>query len=81
MAAMAALGSDSVSLERLDVDNYASRMRYLLIARGLWDAVVGESIDADKDRKALALIGLHVKDHHLATLERCESAKIAWERL
>ena len=75
---------DSIQLERLDVDNYATwrrRMKFLLITKGLWTAVTGESIDPEKDLKAQALIGLYVKDHHLAELERCDSAKKAWEQL
>ncbi|GAB4817535.1 hypothetical protein N2152v2_004581 [Parachlorella kessleri] len=72
------------TVELLDVDNYAtwrSKMKFLLITKGLWAAVVGESIDRDKDAKALALIGLHVKDLHLPVLERCSTAKGAWEQL
>ncbi|GAB4819613.1 hypothetical protein N2152v2_006659, partial [Parachlorella kessleri] len=71
-------------VELLDVDNYAtwrSKMKFLLITKGLWAAVVGDSIDRDKDAKALALIGLHVKDLHLPVLERCTTAKGAWEQL
>ncbi len=71
-------------LEPLDVDNYAtwrSKMRYLLISKGLWTAVTGESADGDKDSKAMAMIGLHVRDHHLSILERCNTSKIAWEQL
>ena len=72
------------AVELLDVDNYAtwrSKMKFLLIAKGLWSAVVGDRVDAEKDAKALAQIGLHVKDHHLPVLELCTSAKAAWEQL
>ena len=72
------------AVELLDVDNYATwrtKMRFLLITKGLWTAVTGDSVDEDKDAKALAQIGLHVKDHHLPVLERCTSAKAAWEQL
>ena len=71
-------------VERLDVDNYAtwrSRMKFLLVTKGLWTAVTGDSIDPGRDDKALALIGLYVKDYHLPVLERCTSAKQAWEQL
>ncbi|GAB4815355.1 hypothetical protein N2152v2_002401 [Parachlorella kessleri] len=70
------------TVELLDVDNYAtwrSKMKFLLITKGLWAAVVGDCIDRDKDAKALALIGLHVRD--LPVLERCTTAKGAWEQL
>ncbi|GAB4823788.1 hypothetical protein N2152v2_010834 [Parachlorella kessleri] len=72
------------TVELLDVDNYAtwrSKMKFLLITKGMWAAVVGDSIDRDKDAKALALIGLHVRDLHLPVLERCTTAKGAWEQL
>ena len=71
-------------VELLDVDNYAtwrSRMKFVLITKGLWGAVTGDSIDSEKDLKALAQIGLYVKEHHLSLLERCDTAKKAWEQL
>jgi len=36
---------------------------------------VGDSL------KALALIGLNVKEHHLSTLDACTTAKEAWTKL
>ena len=72
------------AVEPLDVNNYAtwrSKMKFLLITKSLWTAVTGATIDEDKDAKALAQIGLHVKDHHLPMLERCTNAKNAWEQL
>jgi hypothetical protein len=71
-----------LAVEQLD-DNYATwhiRMQYLLTHKGLWKAVIGEG-SADSDEKALALIGLHVKDHHLSTLAECQTAKAAWDKL
>lgn len=68
----------------MDVDNYAtwqSKMKFLLITKGLWTAVTGDSVSEEADGKALAQIGLHVKDHHLPVLERCKSAKDAWNQL
>jgi len=75
-----------VSLERLDVDNYATwsvRMRFMLISKGLWKHVTndGEVTDTDGDQKALALIGLCVMDHHLPSLGQRETAKAAWDAL
>lgn len=81
---MAASSEVKTTVEPLDVDNYAtwkSRMKFLLIAKGLWAAVSSESVDSDKDQRALAQIGLHVKEHHLAALERCTTAKEAWNSL
>ena len=71
-------------VERLDVDNYATwrtRMKFLLICKGLWRAVQVDDIDEETDQKALAQIGLYVKEHHLSTLERCKTAKEAWRQL
>ena len=71
--------------ELLDVDNYATwetRMKFLLITRGLWIAVTSNGeVDPDTDQKALALIGLCVKEHHLTTLKRCATAREAWQQL
>ncbi len=76
---------EKISFERLDVENYPTwsiRMKYALVNKGLWKAVSAEvEVDVDVDQKAIALIGLFVKDHHLATLEECKSAKEAWQRL
>ena len=75
---------DKPVVERLDVDNYAtwkSRMKFLLITKGLWAAVSGDTADPVADQKALAHIGLYVKEHHLPTLERCGTAKDAWQEL
>jgi alkylhydroperoxidase/carboxymuconolactone decarboxylase family protein YurZ len=75
---------DKFVVERLDVDNYATwsiRMRALLITKGLWSAVTGDSTDPDKDQKALAQIILHVKDHHLMTVGNAATSKNAWETL
>ena len=75
---------DKPVVERLDVDNYATwktRMRFLLITKGLWSAISAEEVDPDTDLKALAQIGLYVKEHHLATLERFATAKAAWQHL
>jgi hypothetical protein len=57
-------------------------MKYLLITKGLWTAVSGDATaDNVIDQKALALIGLHVKEYHLPMLERCDTAKDAWQEL
>ena len=80
---------DKYGVKKLDVDNYATwavKMRFLLVTKGLWDAVRargdGEGVvDAADDAKALALIGLCVEDHHLPTVEDCETARQAWQAL
>ena len=77
--------TDTYTLDKLDVDNYAtwsSRIRWLLVSKGLWDAVEqGPEPDRVADQKALACIGLAVKDHHLPTLATCNSARAAWTAL
>lgn len=72
-----------IAVEPLDVDNYATwsiRMRALLISKGLWTTVVADNPEST-DPKALALITLYVKDHHLMTVGNSATAKIAWEKL
>ena len=79
MSANVATVSES-TVERLDVDNYATwknRMKWLLLSKGLW----GDSLTPDQDQKALAFIGLCVRDHHLPVLESCKTAKEAWDKL
>ena len=56
-------------------------MKFLLISKGLWHAVTGDDANVDNDQKALALIGLYVKEHHLPLMERCDTAKQAWQQL
>ena len=53
----------------------------LFRSRGLWSAVSGEDTNADNDQRALALLGLYVKEHHLPLMERCKTAKEAWQQL
>ena len=79
-----ATSEDKYAVERLDVNNYATwsiRMQAYLMVKGLWDAVGTDTPDPTADKKALAQIILHVKDHHLATVAPCATAKIAWETL
>jgi transposase InsO family protein len=81
---------DKVTIPKLDVDNYATwsvQMKFLLITKGLWgttQSVLPEDASAamkETDQKALAIIGLCVKECHLPTLAACETAKEAWDAL
>lgn len=75
---------EKLVVERLDVENYATwsiRMQAYLMVKGLWDAVTGDTVEPAVDKKALAQIILHVKDHHLPTLVPCTTSKIAWDTL
>jgi transposase InsO family protein len=77
-----------VSIEPLDVNNYATwavRMKMLLMHKELWAAVADpgslEAAERSKLNKALSLILLNVKDHHLLTLESCQTPSEAWDAL
>ena len=79
------VSDSSIGIEKLDLDNYGSwsvQMKFLLIHKGLWAATTGaEETSAGDSLKALALIGLNVKEHHLSTLDKCTTAKEAWTTL
>lgn len=74
-----------VVVEPLDIDNYdtwSKDMKWLLISRGLWDAISdAEKATKGDSLKALALIGLSVAKHHKASIAACEDAASAWELL
>ena len=76
---------DKASMDRLDTENYGTwsvRMKYLLVHKGVWEAVSGGgTVDSGADQKALALIVLSVKDVHLPTLAHCKTSKEAWTAL
>jgi hypothetical protein len=60
------------AVELLDQDNDGAgcmRMEFLLESKGLGGCIDGPASvqGSEKDRKARALMGLHVKEHHLAT--------------
>ena len=82
-----ALDLDKVSVTKLNEENYATwstRVRFLLVSKGIWDAVEhpATSSTAHKDDgKALALIGLAVEDQFLPCVGRCKTAREAWEAL
>jgi hypothetical protein len=59
------------------------RLEFLLESKGLVGCIDSTASvpGSDKDRKARALIGLHVKEHHLATVNECKTAKEAWDAL
>ena len=80
---------EKLGMKKLDTDNYATwavKMRFLLVTKDMWSAVtVGTDgdghVNAVTDAKALALIGLCVEDYHLPIIEKCNTAKEAWEVL
>jgi hypothetical protein len=83
---------ERVAIEPLDVDNYnvwKIRMEAYLVQKGLADPLtVAAPTDAARlaewkiqDAKARALITMNVRDHHLTTVTKCTSAKLAWKAL
>jgi hypothetical protein len=71
-------------IKHLDTDNcgtWSFRMKNYLISKGLGGCIDGAATTAgsDKDQKALLQIALHVKDHHIATISQCATAKAAWD--
>eukprot|EP00955_Chlamydomonas_euryale_P023002 242674-Chlamydomonas_euryale.AAC.1 len=64
-----------IVIEPLDVENYmtwSARMRFLLQKKGLWDETQSiVQMSATNNEKAVAEIGLHVKDHHLPLVAGC----------
>jgi hypothetical protein len=78
--------SKGSGIEHLDTDNYGTwsfRMKNYLISKGLGGCIDGTATTAgsEKDQKALSHISLHVKDHHIATISACTTAKAAWDAL
>jgi hypothetical protein len=75
---------DKVVIEPLDVDNYDTwcvRMKLFIIHKKMWNVVVDSSASAEQSQGALALIGLHVKDHHLGKVAAAKTAKELWDDL
>lgn len=79
------MSDDKVFIEALDMDNYATwstRMKLLLVRKDLWTETQSEvTLDQRKNEKALAEIGLHVKDHHLPLVASCSQAHELWSKL
>jgi hypothetical protein len=58
-------------------------MKNYLISNGLRGCIDGTATTAgsEKDQKALSHIALNVKNHHIATISACNTAKAAWDAL
>jgi hypothetical protein len=77
-----ASSGDKVVMEPLDVDNYDTwcvGMKLILIHKKMWNVVVDSSATAEQSQGALALIGLHVKAHHLGKVAAAKTAKELWD--
>lgn len=76
---------DKPFIEKLSGDNYATwstDMKWLLIMKGIWNAVVDhENVDEADDLTAMAFIGLNVEKHLKTTIDACDTAKEAWDKL
>jgi hypothetical protein len=87
---------EKFGIELLDVDNYASwsvRMEALLVNKELGHAILApphnpavgpqpeNAVTAADSTKALAIMLLCVKDHHLQALKGCGNAYAAWQFL
>jgi len=75
--------------DKLDTSNYhvwALKTQCMLQAHDMWDPVEAklpptEAAAIKADKKALAVIGLAVKDHHLTKIMKCKTSKEAWDML
>jgi hypothetical protein len=79
-----ASSGDEVVIEPLVVDNYNTwciRMKLFFIHKKMCNVVVDSSATAEQSQGALALIGLHVKDHHLGKVTADKTAKKLWDDL
>lgn len=80
---------ETIKIAKLDGENYASwaiKIKCFLKTKNLWkvveDGIIADDAkSAEADGKAQSHIGLHVKDHLLASVDNCESAKAAWKLL
>ena len=76
-----------VVIDRLTDNNYSTwsaRIEMLLVQKGLWDVVesgAAEGQPADADKKARAVIGLHISDQFLPTFKANKTAKALWDSL
>jgi hypothetical protein len=79
-----ASSADKVVIEPLDVDNYDTLcvgMKMFLIHKKMWNVVFDSSATVVQSQGALALIELHVKDHHLKKVASAKTAKELWDDL
>jgi len=74
----------SLQCPLLTRNNYASwalRMRVILQAHSVWDAVIKDDIDEHTDRQAIAVIYQGILEDVLLMLAENDSAKKTWEAL
>jgi hypothetical protein len=79
-----ASSGDKLVIKPLDVDNYDTssiRIKLFLIHKKMWNVVMDSSATAKQSQGALALVGLHVKDHHLGKVAAAKTAKELWDDL
>lgn len=76
---------DVGSIEKLGASNYATwstDVKWALIIKGLWNAIDDpENLEDGDDVKALAFIGLTVEKYIKPTVDECDTARDAWDKL
>lgn len=77
--------STKIRFKLLDGTNYGTwsiRMKALLMNKQVWPAVADpDNAEEGADDRALSYLTLGVADHLLATLDECDTAKEAWDKL
>ena len=74
---------DGIKLEfaKFSGENYSAwkfKMNLYLMQKGYWKAMTGEDKSAEKNEKALIMIGLAVNDDRIVYTQDAETAKEAW---
>jgi len=84
MASSSSVAPSTHTIELLGPNNYITwrtRMKFHLTSKDLWSAIDDANPSPTTSAKALAQIGLYVKPDLLSTIDRCSTAKEAWDIL
>lgn len=79
--------NEKVHIDKLDGSNYMQwkfKVKLFLIHKGCWDAIEpreGVTSTTENIQKALAIIGLSVKDDQIVHIQDCTTALEAWNNL
>lgn len=75
---------EKLHIEKLNGTNYniwKFKVKLFMIHKDCWSAVDSTTALPQTDQKALAIIGLSVKDDQIVHIQSCKSAKEAWDAL
>lgn len=76
---------DVTAIDKLGAHNYATwstDVKWALIMKGLWNAIDDpEQVEEGEDAKALAFIGLTVEKYIKSSIDGCDTAREAWDKL